>query len=57
MSSLMVALTSGQVEPTVVPTSAGESVMLTNYMKPKELFQCLSNGIIIRYLLETYLGA
>jgi len=46
----MVALTSGQVEPTVAPTSTGESVMLTNYMKFKELFQCLSNGSIIGYL-------
>jgi len=29
MSSLMVALTSDQVEPTVAPTSTGENVMLT----------------------------
>jgi len=29
MSSLMVALTSDQVEPTVVPASASEHVMLT----------------------------
>lgn len=29
MSSLMVALTSDQVDPTVVPTSAGERDMLT----------------------------